>query len=116
MTDDFDPGTTAAPKTGEHFKDWNAVFDFQQITGGRPLRIGGQYFLDSRRGGASLEIAVPQGINQKILILNIVTTGDGDGGWEGVHDRFPARAKQYDSVEVRDAKGNTTAIDIEELH
>lgn len=115
MTDGFDPGTAAAAMTGERFKDWKAVFDFMQI-GGLPLSVGGQYFLDRRCGGASLKAAEPQGINERILILDIVPTGDGDGGWEAVHGRFPARKGQYDSVEVRDAEGNRTTLDIEELN
>lgn len=117
MTDQPDRGSSTADTTArEHFKDWQAVFDFQQISQGTPLRVGGQYFLDMRCGGASLKVAVPQGINPSVLLLEIVTTGDGDGGWEPVQGRFPAKSKQYDSVEVHDADGNRTSIDVEELN
>lgn len=115
MTDGFDPGTAAAATTGERFKDWTATFDFLQIGSGRPLSVGGQYFLDMRCGGVRLEVAEPQGINDKILILDVVQNGDGDGGWEQVQGRFAARKDQYDSVEVRDAEGNRITLDIEQL-
>jgi hypothetical protein len=100
----------------ERFKDWTAVLDLQPIVDPEPLRVGGEYFLDSRCGGATLRIAEPQGINPRILILEIVANGAGDGGWETVKGRFAATAGQYDSVEIRDAHGNRTTVDVEEVH
>ena len=59
---------------------------------------------------------MPQGINPNILMLEIVDGGPGDGGWETVEGRFEAQAGQYDSVHIRDDQGNTTTLEIEEVH
>ena len=107
-------GGESAPS--ERFKDWQAILDLQPIVDPEPLRVGGEYFLDSRCGGATLREAVPQGINPRILLLEIVPQGDGDGGWERVEGRFKAMEGQYDSVQIRDDQGNSTTIDVEEVH
>ncbi len=103
-------------KPDERFKDWKAILDLQPIVDPEPLRVGGEYFLDSRCGGATLRAAVPQGINPRILMLEIVPGGAGDGGWEPVEGRFEAKEGQYDSVHIRDDAGNTTTVDVEEVH
>lgn len=108
------PGGEGIPS--ERFKDWKAILDLQPIVDPEPLRVGGEYFLDSRCGGATLRFAVPQGINPRILILEIVPEGAGDGGWETVKGRFEAKEGQYDSVTIRDDKGNSTTVDVEEVH
>lgn len=118
MDDKSDSATLSGGETipSERFKDWTAVLDLQPIVDPEPLRVGGEYFLDRRCGGVTLRIAEPQGINPRILILEVVADGPGDGGWETVKGRFKATAGQYDSVEIRDADGNRTTVDVKEVH
>ena len=118
MDQQSDSATTSggAAVPGDRFKDWKAILDLQPIVDPQPLRVGGEYFLDSRCGGATLRKAVPPGINDRILILEIIPGGAGDGGWETVEGRFEAKEGQYDSVQIRDDKANSITVDVEEVH
>ena len=117
MADEMNEGSSdSGVGSGNRFRDWKAVLDLQPIIQPEPLRVGGEYRLGGRCGGVSLRKAVPQGINPRILLLELVEA-DGDGGdWVQVDSRFEAEESQYDSVTVRDVDGESTSVDVEEVH
>ena len=108
--------TTSANRDGvqgERFRDWKAINNQQPIVSSTPLRVGGQYHLGMRCGGVSLEVTVPQGINDRILLLHLVDGATGDGGdWVDVRGEFSAQRHQYNQVEVRDSEGGRLMIDV----
>lgn len=97
------------------FRDWTAILNLQPIVSPEPLRVRGDYFLKMRCGGVGLKPGLP-GINERILILDIVGEGEGDGGWETAEARFPAKEGQYDSIQVRGLDDESITIDIEVVH
>lgn len=98
---------------GERFRDWEAINNQQPIVSSTPLRVGGQYRLGMRCGGVSLAVSIPQGINERILLLHMVDEATGNGGdWIDVSGKFAARRRQYDQVEVRDGEGGRITIDV----
>jgi hypothetical protein len=117
MTDQAnEAGGAPAGSAGGRYRDWAAILNLQPIVGPTPLRVGGEYHLGMRCGGAALEIARPQGINGRILLLDLVKA-DGDGGdWIDVADRFAAQEGQYDQVQVVDWDGESITIDIEVVY
>ena len=98
---------------GERFRDWAAINNQQPIVSSTPLRVSGQYHLGMRCGGVTLQVTVPQGFNDRILLLDLVDEASGDGGdWIDVRGDFPAQRHQYDQVEVRDSEGGGVTIDV----
>ncbi len=79
------------------------------------LTVTGDYRFGSRTGTLSLRKAVPQGINPKILLLDLVVdTSTGSGGhWVTVTGAFDAEDGQYDSVTVHDDKGQEVNVPVE---
>jgi len=95
------------------FDNWTAVLDLQPIIQPELLRVGGAYHLNERCGGVTLRKAAPQGINPRILLLELVE-GPGNGGdWVHVEGSFAATDNEFDSVSVRDMDGETTSIEIQ---
>lgn len=117
MNDQYDSAADSPDATipRERFRVCKAILDLQPIVEPEPLRVTGEYFLDMRCGGIKLRKAVPQGINECILILDVEAEGSGDGGWEPFDGRFKAERNQYDGVELRDEKGNRIKLEIEVL-
>ena len=117
MADEMNEGGSGSDVgSGSRFRDWKAVLDLQPIVQPEPLRVGGEYRLGGRCGGVSLRKAVPQGINPRILLLELVETEGGGGDWVQVDGRFEAEENQYDSVTVRDTDGESISVDVEEVH
>ena len=116
MSEQSDSTATAGAGDGKHFRGWEAILNLQPIVSPKPLRVRGEYFLDKRCGGVDLRMAVPQGFNPAQLILEVVPQGDGDGGWEPASESFEATAGQYESVMVRDDKGNSVTMEVQEVH
>ena len=113
---DSDSAASSAAGTGQRYRGWRAILNLQPIVARDPLRVGGQYHLDQRCSGVSLREAEPQGINERILMLEIVE-GFGDGGdWVDVEGRFAAKEGEYDYVSVRDMDGQSVRVTIEEVH
>jgi hypothetical protein len=116
MTEQSDSATAAQAGSSQRYRNWKAILNLQPIIAAEPLRVGGEYHLNQRCGGVSLRTAVPQGINPRILMLELVE-GPGDGGdWVAVEERFAADAGQYDSVSIRDMDGESTSVDVQEVH
>jgi hypothetical protein len=107
-------GPGAAAGGSGRYRDWTAIQDLMPGSPRpRPLRVGGEYHLNQRCGGVSLRVAVPQGINPKVLLLDLVD-GPGNGGdWVAVRDEFPAEPRQYTTVTVTDSDGESITIEVE---
>lgn len=118
MTDSAKSGTGDMESIGtsSRYRDWTAILDLQPIVSPQPLRVGGDYFLNQRCGGVTLQVKVPPGFNPRVLLLDLVD-GPGDGGdWVKVQGEFEASEGQYDSVTVTDSDGESVTIEVQEVH
>jgi hypothetical protein len=77
------------------------------------LEVTGEAYVPTTNTVATLKEATPQGINKKILILDLTLTTSGIGGevfvWKKI-EKFekPISARQYDEVDIH-FKGNSIA-------
>lgn len=104
--------TTQEKDGSKRFRNWRA-FHNQMPPLPKPIRVSGEYFLDRRSGGCELRLANPQGINDRVLLIDLVVVEGPGGDWVEVEGRFDAEPGAYSSVQVVDAEGESIGLDIE---
>lgn len=97
-------------------KNWKAVESTNFAGIDRKLTVTGEVEVGAANQEPVLTRAVPQGINPKILILELSTTEDDDVGadvltWKQAKYEEPIEEDQYSQVEIRDQ----AIVDVEKL-
>jgi hypothetical protein len=83
----------------------------------RNLTVSGEYKLNMRTGMVKLIKAVPQGINPKILLLNLRVLPRGKGGFcLPMKEMFEAKAGQYTQVTITNRSGRSITVDVKTTH
>ena len=99
-------------------KDWKAWIDTMPPGPGH-LTVIGEVDVGNIASSAHLKETVPQGINPKILMLDLTITLDGEGYPKKIYKqaRFdkPARAGQYTSVDIMWEGSKIADMEVEEV-
>jgi len=100
-------------------RDWKAVESSDLIGSEHKLTVTGQFEAHGTNQEACLTLAVPQGINPAILILDMDVSSSGIGGqivfWKDVEPFTKAiSSHQYEEVTIRH-DGETQSVKVEEV-
>lgn len=101
-------------------RKWNAWLDLMSM-GSPTLHVTAEVETSASNHVPKLTEAEPQGINEKILILDLDIVDSGSPGtqvvgYRDVRFRKPAERNQYTHVEVRFRGAFVVVVDVKETH
>ena len=116
------PGPMRCPTSGGDSRDpFYGVRASQNMMPGpgpqaRPINVTGRYRLDMRSGRLSLVKAWPQGINPRILLLNLRMNPNPIGGGHCLSFNGQFRSRSATRVQITDWHGRSITVRVERAH